>query len=225
MNPSRMNRAAGTSRSMLLIRLRKAAGRLARRLPVQYRLIDARRLATRRRLLEAMPPESCCAEIGVWRGTFSSLILEVVRPRELDLIDPWKFIAGAGDTRAGGRAAVDQTAMDAVYEDVVRRFAKRPEVVIHREMSVDAAPRFEPEYFDWVYIDGDHRYPYVRADLEAYLPLVRRGGFLTGDDYYHRPDQGLPVKTAVDELVASGRARLVSVSGSQFILERPFGEF
>ena len=43
----------------------------------------------RKFLLEMMPKNSVCAEIGVNQGQFSKEILEVVQPKKLHLIDPW----------------------------------------------------------------------------------------------------------------------------------------
>ena len=49
--------------------------------------------------------------------------------------------------------------------------------------SVSAAGQFAPESCDFVFIDADHRYPGVRADIAAWYPKVRSGGILAGDDY------------------------------------------
>jgi hypothetical protein len=203
-----------------LISLRKAAGRVARRLPITGRLVQARRLRTRKRLLASMPRQSVCAEIGVWRGSFSELILDIVHPRMLHLIDPWAFLAESPDAWEGGRLAQDQVSMDAVYTDVLRRFEGRDNVVIHRATSSDAAGLFEADYFDWVYIDGNHHYEYVKADLEGYLPLVKGSGLMAGDDYYWGTNLGFPVKRAVDEFVRQGNVELVSIVDSQFILRK-----
>ena len=45
----------------------------------------------RRWLLDKMPTDAVCAEIGVWQGNFSHWILEITRPRQLHLVDPWVF--------------------------------------------------------------------------------------------------------------------------------------
>ncbi len=37
---------------------------------------------------------------------------------------------------------------------------------------------------DFVYIDGDHRYEAVKADIQAWLPHVRAGGIIAGHDAY-----------------------------------------
>jgi len=42
---------------------------------------------------------------------------------------------------------------------------------------------FPEKYFDWVYIDGNHSYENVLEDLRHYLPFVKTGGLLCGDDY------------------------------------------
>ena len=202
-----------------LIALRKGGSRIAHRLPFAGRILDARRRRTRRSLLEAMPRHSVCAEVGVWRGAFSQVILDVVRPRELHLIDPWTFQADV-TVWAGGARAADHAYMDAMHDDVVGRFRERPEVVVHRADSATAAQLFPAGYFDWVYIDADHRYTAVKDDLEKYEVLVKPGGFVTGDDYYWRPDLGMPVKRAVDERVKHGAVELVSVTDSQFILRK-----
>jgi hypothetical protein len=203
-----------------IIRIRKTAARAARRLPWTARVVSRRRRRTRERVLEQMPAGSRCAEIGVWQGDFSQMILDVVRPSELHLIDPWMFVPEAPNTWFGGRVAQDQEAMDEIYRAVVERFAMRPEVVIHRATSVVSAQHFEPGALDWVYIDGDHRLDAVRSDLASYLPLIRASGYVTGDDYLWRDEGAFPVKVAVDECIRTGVVDLVAVFDSQFILRK-----
>src|SRR2546430_9287984 len=40
-------------------------------------------------LFKMLPRGSVGAEIGVWKGDFSKLLLRRVRPAELHLVDPW----------------------------------------------------------------------------------------------------------------------------------------
>ncbi len=37
--------------------------------------------------------------------------------------------------------------------------------------------------FDIIFVDGDHRWPEVKYDIEAWAPHVRSGGILCGDDF------------------------------------------
>jgi hypothetical protein len=93
-------------------------------------------------------------------------------------------------------------------------------VRIHRELSSQAVQHFPDEYFDWVYIDGDHSYEFAKADLEAYLPKVKKSGYITGDDYHWGPAEGFPVMTAVNEIVNRDDAEMISVHAGQFILKK-----
>lgn len=49
--------------------------------------------------------------------------------------------------------------------------------------SVEAAAQFPDEYFDVVWIDADHTYEGCKADIAAWFPKVRPGGFIGGDDW------------------------------------------
>lgn len=61
--------------------------------------------------------------------------------------------------------------------------------------SVACAALFDDASLDFVYIDGSHEYEHVLADIEAWLPKVKKGGMLAGDDYSCYPG----VRQAVDE--------------------------
>lgn len=171
-------------------------------------------------LLRRMPKGSTCAEIGVWKGDYSEKILAVARPKRLHLIDPWLFQGQYPDRLYGGKGAADQGAMDDIYRSVRDRFESRPNVSIHRDTSEGAAGLFEDGYFDWVYIDGNHYYEFIKADLEIYYHKVRRGGFLAGDDYDWGAEDGFPVKRAVDEFAGRSPVRLEWMRGGQFILRK-----
>lgn len=176
-------------------------------------------------MLDALPERGACAEIGTWKGDFAAVILSSRRPARLYLVDPWEHRdEGAyADASYGGRLEGGQAALEQMYRDVAARFAAEIEsgqVRILRERSTAAASRFEDESLDWVYIDGDHSYEGVKADLEAYYRTVKPGGILAGDDYGHVGswfEDG--VSRAVDEFAA--RCAALEVIGTQFLLRKP----
>jgi len=49
--------------------------------------------------------------------------------------------------------------------------------------STRASELFSDASLDWVHLDARHDYANVKADIEAWLPKVKRGGWLSGDDY------------------------------------------
>jgi hypothetical protein len=67
--------------------------------------------------------------------------------------------------------------------------------------STSAARLFSDASLDWVHLDARHDYASVKSDIEAWLPKIKPGGWLSGDDYNSQkwPD----VVKAVGELVPS----------------------
>ena len=181
------------------------------------------RLPPREYLLKALPKHAVGAEIGVWRGEFAIDLMRRAKPDRLHLIDPWEFMPEKSGSVYGGSVAKQQADMDAIYNAVAAQFAgpiKAGRVVMHRTTSAAAALEFSDEYFDWVYIDGDHSYEGVLADLRAFTPKVKRGGLVTGDDYGRKGWWGPGVKKAVDEYLGEGQCRLEWIKGKQFALRR-----
>ena len=180
-------------------------------------------------MLTRMPKRSVCAEIGVYQGDFSAKILEIVEPRQLHLIDPWKYESAPtyGASWYGGKCGVDQSHMDGIHDRVVERF-REPiaggTVCVHRLDSSTASRGFPDGFFDWVYIDGNHLYQFVKDDLDRYYHKVKPGGFLAGDDYAKGDWWQGGVKAAVDEFVGTGLVEVVLLDKRQYCLaKKPAG--
>jgi hypothetical protein len=177
----------------------------------------------RGRLLKLIPTEATGVEIGVWRGDWAAELLERTRPRRLFLVDPWTFQPEFKGSWFGGAIAKSQADMDQIYETVVERFAApiaAGQVIVHRCPSAEA-PINVP--LDWVYVDGNHSYEYVRDDLEKYGALVRAGGLVIGDDYGRFAAWwGDGVLRAFDDYIASGVVEKLQVRGRQIVLRKRY---
>jgi hypothetical protein len=173
-------------------------------------------------LLAMLPEDSVGAEIGVHLGDFSQRLLDVVSPRELYLIDPWEHFTGETYDSAwyGGKARQGQVEMDARLAQVFERFEHSiaaGQVHIERGYSTAVLEKFPDRYFDWVYIDGNHLYGFVKKDLEVASRKTRPGGFITGDDYGEGGWWQGGVKRAVDEFAAERSAELLEIRSRQFV--------
>ena len=172
----------------------------------------------RQMLLNRLGTNSVICEIGVWKGDFSSRLLDY--SSELHLIDPWTYTTKYGYRYYGGAYAKNQKDMDSIYDEVIKKFSLYKHVKIHRMKSCEAFVLFPDSFFDMVYIDGNHYTDFVTQDLEYYFSKVKKNGLLCGDDYYwNSPELGSyqPVKSAVDNFVRKYSLKL-EIIGSQFLV-------
>lgn len=65
--------------------------------------------------------------------------------------------------------------------------------------SAAASRLFADASLDWVHLDARHDYASVKADIEAWLPRIKPGGWLSGDDYDEQKWPG--VVKAVEDLL------------------------
>jgi Methyltransferase domain len=193
------------------------AAALARHLAI--RAGDVERRLNRRRLLRKLPKNGACAEVGVWKGDGTTAILHHTRPRTVYLIDPWEHQPDHGKALYGD--STDQAAMDAVHDEVLARFGAEIEegrVKVIRSRSQAATAGFGEGDLDWAWIDGDHSYEAVKADLDSFARIVKPDGYLAGDDYI-LDWWGNGVIKAIDEFVESGRGELELVGKQHFLIK------
>jgi hypothetical protein len=67
---------------------------------------------------------------------------------------------------------------------------------------MDALKEYTDGSLDFVYIDGDHSFPYIAQDIYEWSKKVRVGGMVSGHDYFNTPPHAsnvlCHVKAAVD---------------------------
>lgn len=123
--------------------------------------------------------DKICAEVGVLHGDFSAEILKR-KPSELYLIDPW---AEQDTAEYNDLNNHKQSKFDDIYHGVTARFRAQKNVTIFRTYSHHFAREFRPMTLDFVYLDGNHSYQGVLADLCMFWPMIRTGGWICGHDY------------------------------------------
>lgn len=117
-------------------------------------------------------------EVGTFKGGYSKTILSKW-PGKLYMVDVWRSLSeDEYDDYSNNKVHVDAyaEAMESIsgYED--RAFMLRMK-------SIHAADLFEDSSLDFVYIDANHKYEFVKEDIEFWYPKVKPGGLLLGHDY------------------------------------------
>lgn len=122
------------------------------------------------------------AEVGVQHGHFSRFLIDRLRPRALHLFD-------MSDALLRGDVASD------------------PCVTLHLGDSSVRLGALPDRSFDWIYIDGDHRYAGVMKDARMALRKIKTDGVVFFNDYTTwSPGEVMSygVIPAVNELVNEG---------------------
>ncbi len=181
--------------------------------------------ALRRPLLDLLPKHSVGAEIGVHKGDFSAVILDAVSPSTLHLIDPWHYEPSEPyeDAWYGGRASGGQSELDDRYHAVLERFDREivdGRVIVHRSESAPVLRALSADSLDWVYIDGNHLYDFVKLDLELSFERTKVGGLIAGDDYRDGGWWDGGVKRAVDEFAGNAFVELIHLDTGQFAFRK-----
>lgn len=141
-------------------------------------------------------------EIGTWYGEGSTQIWLENLPAgsTLTLIDPWRPYASPADLAdpEWNYAAMDGQVLEAYLSTIlaVRRFENahpgRVAVDIVRGDSERVLQRLRDDQFDFIYVDGDHKYASVRQNLIDAARLARnQQSIICGDDLEHLPSPEL----------------------------------
>lgn len=142
------------------------------------------------------------AELGVWRGQLSRMLAPHVD--FLLLVDPmnsWRndfhLSDGSRYTCTMGEEPKSQVELDRMYDEVLDEISKLTRVIYVRSSSIRAVREVGDNSLDFVFVDSVHVYQYCKEEIGLWLPKIRKGGAIAGDDYVpeHRA-----VARAVDEV-------------------------
>jgi len=125
--------------------------------------------------------KSTFVEIGSWLGKSAAFMaVEIINSQkdiEFHCVDPWDD---------GGPDLKHKTAL--MSENIGEQFLRnvlpvRHRIKAHKLSSLEGVDLFADGSVDFLMIDGDHSYEAVKADIAAWLPKMRKGGIISGDDY------------------------------------------
>ena len=136
------------------------------------------------------------AEIGVWKSATTRKILRNCSDiiSQYWAIDSWPI---EFRDRYYAKKFTDER-WESLHFYACKLMTWFPKLHVVRLNSFDAAKIFPEGYFDLVFIDAEHGYEYMIEYIKTWLPLVSKGGLLTGHDYKHPRFPG--VEKAVTEI-------------------------
>jgi hypothetical protein len=139
-------------------------------------------------------------EVGVHTGDTASKVLAALPGIKVyHAVDPWESYEKYDGTKYRKPGNKRYKTWKSAKEAFIARTNSYNKTVIHQMTSVDAVKRIKDDSLDWVFIDANHEYDYIKENLELWTPKVKKGGLVSGHDYENKKWSG--IKKAVDEFV------------------------
>jgi len=145
------------------------------------------------------------AEVGTYDGATTRGVAPLVKQVN------GKYIAVdwfKGNPTAAGEHSFDEGKHDSVLE-IFKNSIKETDcediVEIYDMTSLEAASKLKDKSLDICFIDADHRYEFIKQDIIAYLPKIKKGGILCGHDLEKDHIDSVDQFTEEDLLVDCGR--------------------
>jgi hypothetical protein len=147
------------------------------------------------------------AEVGVYKGLHAKEMLDRLDITTFILIDPWKDYEEYTDEPKKNKVA------DAYFHarELLKPYSQR--LVWMPSFSENASRVIANNSLDFVYIDGNHEYEWVKTDLKCWYPKVKKGGYFGGHDY---TAEFPGVIQAVDEFCEERKLELKTMDGETF---------
>jgi len=142
------------------------------------------------------------AEIGVWRGKTTHHILKQLPQLHLICVDPYKVYDHFKNHHDMGKyeSQVEFSALaESLKYDLIKKYGKR--VIWYQKESLEVAPLIKDGSLDFVFVDANYGYKYVKEDILAWLPKIRSGGIMIGHNITSKKDNTGSVKQAVEETI------------------------
>lgn len=181
-------------------------------------------MSTRRDIFPYLKKNGYGAEIGVFKGDFTAELLKYTTPQLLYAIDPYINLSSKdyAQTWYHENSSFD---MQKIYEAVCKRFSSEialGNLKLLRERSIDGLESLDRDSLDWAYIDGDHHYEAVAADLQACFRVVKVGGIIACDDHALGSWWEDGIVRAVNQFLGkySDSAMIVYAKGTQVLIKK-----
>ena len=171
------------------------------------------RPANRRELYRLFLKGGVGAEIGVQRGDNAAVLIEETEPIAVSLVDAWQH-RNTGTDYDQDRANAEQSKHDANFAHVRQRFMSGATAV---RLTSEQFWKLSAGGYDWIYIDADHTYEAVIADLRGASRCVKPGGIIAGHDYCDSSQTTqFGVIQAVDKFTSETDWRMVALTRGAF---------
>ena len=127
-------------------------------------------------------------EIGSWKGHSTRYLGKLLKDRDIVI-----YAIDLFDMTYKEYDSLEKKYMFEIFNYNIKRLNNIEPI---KSISWEASEGFNNASVDFVFIDADHTYSSVKKDIQSWLPKVKKGGIISGHDYFNP----CGVKQAVDEI-------------------------
>lgn len=93
----------------------------------------------------------------------------------------------------------------------IQKLADTSKFIIKRGLSDEIVPTFSDNFFDIIFVDGNHETEYVYRDGIMALQKVKVGGYIVFDDYWLDANIWPQTKLGIDKFIAEFKRKITVV--------------
>ena len=127
-------------------------------------------------------------EIGSWKGHSTRYLGKLLKDRDIVI-----YAIDLFDMTYKKYDSLEKKYMFEIFNYNIKKLNNIEPI---KSISWEASEGFNNASVDFVFIDADHTYSSVKKDIQSWLPKVKKGGIISGHDYFNP----CGVKQAVDEI-------------------------
>jgi len=160
-------------------------------------------------IVEQALPGSHFIEVGAWKGQTAALMASLIQVSGkkiyFDVVDTWE----GSDEEVHSE---DQDVVNGTLLESFLHYTKPFKNIIHpvKLNSIEASKNYNNESIDFIFLDASHKTEDVINDIEAWIPKLKQGGILIGDDY----DWDSVKEAVLNSLVKDNFVEITNVTGS-----------
>jgi predicted O-methyltransferase YrrM len=160
-------------------------------------------------------------EVGVLHGANLLQIAETYAKHpdsKMYCIDPWQDYIEYNEYKGLQNKSWD------TFNSNLNRSIHKHKIIVNRGFSHHILPTFENEFFDVIFIDGNHETEFVYKDGVMSFDKLKHGGYMIFDDYDSSGRNWPETKLGIDNFIEeyNDRIKILSPRNSfmQFIIQK-----